>query len=121
MAATFPTHRGSWFESGARYLGVVFRIEGKTHYGWMRLVNSSQRGATLIGYAYEDIPGKSIRAGQMKDLNDPDEPESTAPDAPAPTTLLLLPAGSTTGAASLGELALGAPGLGLWRKESSAK
>ena len=121
MAANFPTHRGFWFENGARYLGVVFQIEGKTHYGWMRLVNSSQRGATLIGYAYEDIPDKSIRAGQMKDLDDPDEPESDAPDTAAPTTLLPLPAGGTTGAASLGELALGAPGLGLWRADSSAK
>jgi hypothetical protein len=112
MAATFPTHRGSWFVSGARYLGVVFQIEGKTHYGWMRLVNSSQRGATLIGYAYEDIPGKSIRAGQMKDLDDSqDEPESAAPDAAAPTFLLPVPTGGTAGSASLGELALGAAGL----------
>jgi hypothetical protein len=34
MAATFPTQRGSWFASAARYLGVAFEINGKTHYGW---------------------------------------------------------------------------------------
>lgn len=121
MAATFPTHRGSWFVSGARYLGVVFQIEGKTHYGWMRLVNSSQRGATLIGYAYEDIPGKSIRAGQMKDLDDPEEPESAVPDGSAPTLPQPLPAVSSSAQGSLGELALGAAGLGLWREASTTK
>ena len=121
MAATFPTHRGFWFERGARYLGVVFQIEGKTHYGWMRLVNSSQRGATLIGYAYENIPGKSIRAGQMKDLDDPEEPESGVPDGSGPTLPQPLPAVCSSAQGSLGELALGAAGLGLWREASTTK
>jgi hypothetical protein len=122
MAATFPTHRGSWFVSGARYLGVAFEINGKTHYGWMRLVNSSQRGATLTGYAYETIPGKPIKAGQTKGLDDPpEESENAAPHASAPTFSLPLPAVGSLPKGSLGELALGAAGLGLWRADPITK
>ncbi len=60
---------GNWVNVSNRYLGLSFQINGKTHYGWARL--SVQTGyvfihATLTGYAYEDIAGKSINAGQTR-------------------------------------------------------
>jgi hypothetical protein len=61
---------GYWNYAQARYLGVEFRINGKTHFGWARFKNSSAWGATLTGYAYETTPGKSIKAGQTKEAAD---------------------------------------------------
>jgi hypothetical protein len=55
---------GYWNYAQARYLGVVFLIKGKPHYGWMRIKNSSDTGGTVTGYAYETIPGKAIKAGR---------------------------------------------------------
>jgi hypothetical protein len=54
-----------------RYLGLTFRLKGKTHYGWARLNilpphHPPQIGALLTGYAYETIPGKPIIAGRTE-------------------------------------------------------
>ena len=49
-----------------RYLGVKFQINGKTHYGWARLiakVSGLKISATLTGYAYETVANKTIVAG----------------------------------------------------------
>jgi hypothetical protein len=95
---------GSWFNV-TRYLGLKFAIKGKTHFGWARLAVSVQHftfTATLTGYAYETIPGKAIIAGATKG---PDEAEPTALNTP------------TREPATLGMLALGAPGLSIWRRE----
>jgi hypothetical protein len=105
---------GPWANGGKgvkdRYLGVKFKIGGKFHYGWTRItVTTGPRGFTgmiLTGYAYETIAGKSIIAGATKG---PEDAESSAtPSTPSsePTTL--------------GVLALGAPGLSIWRRESVA-
>jgi hypothetical protein len=105
---------GQWKGATNRYLGVRFRDKaGRTHYGWARL---SVRGnpyskifATLTGYAYETIPNKPIIAGQTKASND-----STSLEQPSPATLTV----PTPKTASLGLLALGAPGLSIWRRET---
>lgn len=63
-----------WADGGKgvknRYLGFKFVIDGKYHYGWARLnvFPARQQGwrATLTGYAYETIPGKSIITGDTK-------------------------------------------------------
>ena len=60
---------GNWRNVTDRYLGLKFRIHGKTHYAWARLnVSSSKAGvnATLTGYAYETISNKGIIAGKTK-------------------------------------------------------
>lgn len=79
---------GSWVNVENRYMGLKFKVKGKTHYGWARLnVQESlpfNIGATLTGYAYETIPNKDIIAGKTK-----------GPDA------------ITVQAGSLGELAVG--------------
>jgi hypothetical protein len=90
---------GSWLNVKSRYLGLRFKIAGKTHYGWARLnvqITPSSITATLTGYAYETIPNKSIRAGQTKGRSGA---ATLAPESP-----------------TLGLLAMGSRGLSLWRR-----
>jgi hypothetical protein len=103
---------GDWFNVKNRYLGLMFPILGRTHYGWARLsVEVSRKPFTaraiLTGYAYETIPNKSIMAGQTHETDDGDQL------APAPTTTPEPPP------ATLGLLAMGSPGLSIWRREES--
>ena len=83
------------------FLALKFVINGNTHFGWAR-VTLGGTVPTLTGYAYEDVPNASIKAGVIKgpDENaDASEPSST----PAPQP------------ANLGALAKGASGLPIWR------
>lgn len=79
-----------------RYLGLSFKINGKTHYGWARLnvklMPYHGFTATLTGYAYETIPNKPIIAGK-----------TTGPDI------------VTVQPATLGQLAAGAAAIPAWR------
>jgi hypothetical protein len=101
---------GPWVNVTNRYLGLKFTIKGKTHYGWARLTVKTKDGdlninAILTGYAYETIPNHSLRAGEIADgANDP---------TPNPASDISEPA-------TLGLLALGWPGLSIWRREESA-
>ena len=114
FASTQTRWSGAWVSGGKgvknRYLGLKFKIHGKFHFGWARLTVTTTGkhdfGATLTGYAYETIPGKSIIAGETKG---PDE------DQPAPLSF----ESPTPGAATLGALALGSPGLSIWRREEA--
>jgi hypothetical protein len=50
-----------------RRLGVKFEINGKTHFGWARMiakVSGVKITATLTGYAYETVPNTTIIAGK---------------------------------------------------------
>jgi hypothetical protein len=106
---------GHWWHTQARYLGVEFQISGKTHFGWARFRDSSDKGATLTGYAYETIPGKSIIAGRTKGRADEYGEEDFGPGAS-----LSSPIPDKPQPASLGMLALGAHGVPLWRRKESA-
>jgi hypothetical protein len=100
---------GKWSNVKNRYLGLRFKIRGRAHYGWARLtvkVQGNSITAILTGYAYETIPGKGIIAGQTKG---PDDISVEEPDA-----ALTMP---TPKPATLGALAMGAPGLSIWRRE----
>jgi hypothetical protein len=97
---------GSHWCNLKRYLGLSFKIHGKTHYGWARISMGSARGrikALLLGYAYETIAGKAIIAGA-----------TSGPDDAEPAASLNTP---TPEPASLGALALGSPGLSIWRRK----
>jgi hypothetical protein len=106
---------GKWTNAGTLYLGLQFNIQGQKHYGWARLNVTIPNGsgnlqyppikAQLTGYAYETIAGKSIKAGQTKGPDDAGVEESRNRSAPQP--------------ASLGALALGMPGLSIWRRDES--
>jgi len=102
---------GNWINVTNRYLGLKFLIKGKVHYGWARLnvtVVQSKLTVILTGYAYETITGRSIIAGRTKgpaeDRNDLGPASLTAP---------------TWKPATLGALALGAPGLTICRREEA--
>jgi hypothetical protein len=89
---------GPWAYATDRYLGLKFKIKGKTHYGWARLSlaegnEGSGFTATLTGYAYETIPNKAIITGKTK-----------GPDV------------ITVQAATLGHLAAGASAIPAWRR-----
>jgi hypothetical protein len=99
---------GPWVNVTNRYLGLKFMIKGKTHYGWARL--SVKAGfvfvnATLTGYAYETIAGKAIIAGATSGPDDPEPAASLNAPTPEPATL--------------GALAMGAPGLSIWRRKKT--
>ena len=110
---------GNWARVTNRYLGLKFKINGKTHYGWARLsvqISSDYRQitATLTGYAYETIAGKSIKAGQTKGPAD----DSTNQDF-GPGASITNPIPDTPQPASLGMLALGAQGVPMWRRKET--
>jgi hypothetical protein len=105
---------GDWIGVTGRYLGLMFQIKGRTHYGWARLnvkVRKTVITATLLGYTYETIPGKSIKAGQTNEAAVELTDEDFGPDAS-----LTNPIPDKPQVASLGALARGAPGLAIWRR-----
>jgi len=94
-----PLWYGPWLNKGKgvrnRFLGIKFKISGRFHFGWARITvttTSNSFTATLTGYAYETIPGKSIIAGKTK----------------GPDVITVQPA-------SLGHLAAGASAIPAWR------
>jgi hypothetical protein len=99
-----------------RYLGLKFKIKGKIHFGWARLsvVGRQRITATLTGYTYETIPGKAIKAGQTKGTADDPTNSDLGPDASLNSFI-----SDTQQPATLGALAMGAPGLSIWRREES--
>jgi hypothetical protein len=101
---------GSWLNTKSRYLGLKFDIMGKTHYAWARFNVTVQKTtivAVLTGYAYETVPGKAIIAGATKESDDSEPTASFNTRIPEPATL--------------GMLALGSPGLSVWRRKEQAE
>lgn len=104
VAATFGTVISGPFPNvGVRYLGLRFTIDGEYHFGWaainVKAVAKDHRAGikvTLLGFAYETVAGQSILAGQVQ--------ANSAARAHRHGTL--------------GMLALGSPGLQLWRREN---
>jgi len=109
---------GPWSNVHNRYLGLRFMIAGEVHYGWARLNETCRWGyntAVLTGYAYETVPDQGLEAGQRKEKKEEQGEESlNAPATLAPTN------GQDTAPATLGTLAKGAPGLGMWRQEDQS-
>jgi hypothetical protein len=111
----FSSFFGPWANVQDRYLGLEFLIKGRTHYGWARLTvvyvpYHPPIKATLTGYAYETIPGKSIITGRTKGPDDRSSAEQPRPVAHA---------ACPPEPATLGALAMGAPGLSIWRRKES--
>jgi hypothetical protein len=104
--------RGYWQDSKDRYLGVHFPINGKTHYGWIRVTVTADPqakgpflSAKITAYAYETVPNKPILAGTAG--------IATAAEVQVPEDI------QKPGRPLLGILALGADGLPLWRREET--
>ncbi len=95
-----------------RFLGVKFKINGQTHYGWIRITvkpnpTNTQwpaMSATITEYGYETVANKSLDAGLASGAVSADNHAQT-PTVPAHP--------------SLGMLALGAESLPAWRQKAS--
>jgi len=112
---------GKWKNVTKGFLGVKFKIDGKTHYGWARMnvrVSGYQIFSTLTGYAYETVPGRPIRAGRTEGRVDDlaANPESNNPDASAAAATVAPTMPEAAQPASLGRLALGAQGVPIRRR-----
>jgi hypothetical protein len=86
IAQFFLCEFGAYHASG--YLGLEFQIKGQTHYGWAQVSIAAQFGTThgtmhttLLGFAYETIPGQAIKTGQTS--GSADDPTFT-PDSANP-------------------------------------
>jgi len=103
---------GSWLNvTKQSYLGLKFMIKGKIHYGWARMGHirhDKSPRVKLTGFAYETIPNKRIHAGEIDDSED---------KSIGPTSASLTTPTQATDPATLGALAMGAPGLSIWRRE----
>ena len=104
---TGQTAYGHWGGNNPdRFVGVRFQIKNQTHYGWVRVnVQHSVEfkacrtiTATITAYAYETVPDRAITIGSSH----ASASENIQPGMPSQ---------------SLGALALGAPGLEIWRRE----
>lgn len=91
-----------------RFLGVRFTINGKIHYGWVRvtvtITTQNILSATITEYGYETIANKRLLAGV---------PSNQAEVSPANAGV------SASKGPSLGILAAGAEGLPIWRREDT--
>jgi hypothetical protein len=104
---------GPFANTTQRYLGLKFKVNGKVHYGWARFSSITAAAcnggpavsATLTGYAFETIAGKSIIAGKTEGPDNDIEVPNASLTAPTPEP------------ATLGILALGSSGLSIWRRE----
>ena len=57
---------GNWCSVTDRYIGLRFDIGGNIHYGWVRLdVNNAGSVWSVKDYAYENVMGMDIDAGEM--------------------------------------------------------
>ncbi len=97
---------GPWLKVKQAYLGLKFVIKGKTHFGWAHIRQAGETAPTIVGYAYETIANKPIVTGTTKGPDDAHVEESKA-TVTAPSRV----------PATLGLLAMGAPGLSIWRRE----
>jgi hypothetical protein len=103
------TAYGPWTgKTGTAYPGLN-SIKGQTHFGWARVKTSSifPYSVYLTGYAYETIADKPITAGRTKGPEDIVEEPDAVLGVPTPKP------------ATLGLLAIGSPGLSIWRREES--
>ena len=106
--ANFATGQSAcrWGSKAPRdsFMGVKFLdTSGNLHYGWVRVAVGST--VTITGYAYETTPNMGINTGVT---------HGPVGDARGSAPVDVFPAGSVP--ASLGMLALGAPGVVAWRR-----
>ena len=77
---TLPPLIYGYWGSNRDYLGLRFKIDGQTHYGWIQMHLPATEGAGFVeGFAYETVPNMPIIAG-----------------IPEPSAPLLIVMGATT-------------------------
>jgi hypothetical protein len=98
--------RGPFADTTTAFLGLKFYIKEEIHFGWARF-KFSNHALVLTGYAYETVPKKPIVTGRKTRTDDEVSGESNPMSFSLPSA----------SAARLGLLAMGAPGLSIWRRE----
>ena len=91
--------RGPFADITTAFLGLKFYIKGEIHFGWARFKFSNPE-LVLTGYAYETVPKKPIITGKKRETDDNVVGKTDPASLSAPAV----------SAASLGLLAMGAPG-----------
>ncbi len=59
----FITYSGVWHDVSDKYIGFEMSVGSDPFYGWIQLDTDASNNVILLDYAYEDVPGTSIRAG----------------------------------------------------------
>jgi hypothetical protein len=109
--------KGPFAATTTAFLGLKFHIKEEIHFGWARL-KFSKNGLVLTGYAYETVPKMPIITGKTKGSNHytANSNSLSHPDGPGSASLTsLIP--DKRRPATLGALAMGAPGLSIWRRD----
>jgi hypothetical protein len=100
----YPNY-GPWGRDGTEavrsFLGLRFLMTDGLHYGWASLDVMGDNSVTLTGYAYETVPGKSLKAGQTHSTSSISDSKHVGKMHPS----------------TLGALAAGSRGLEVWRRE----
>ncbi len=61
------SYTGLWIGKSDKYLGIRFKLNGKLHYGWIRLSHDKLKDeVTISDYAYSKSPEQSIAAGRIE-------------------------------------------------------
>jgi hypothetical protein len=92
---------GPFKDVSNKYLGVKFKVNGKFHFGWIRVSITTHPGSvsgTITGYAFNSIANVPIFAGQLH------------PAGSGQAAIQNVPAGS------LGMLAAGAQAIPYWKR-----
>jgi hypothetical protein len=56
---------GLWINKTDKYLGILLKINNKSHYGWIKLSHDSVKDEIIAsGFAYSKLPDVDILAGQ---------------------------------------------------------
>jgi len=100
---------GPWQNVTDRFVGLSFKINGETHFGWARMSVNPNFVVTLTGYAYESTPNMPLVTGitHGAELN----------QGPQLNLKKSLDEQASLRAPTLGLLATGADGLTVWRRE----
>lgn len=117
---TMSRSYGSWVHVRNGYVGLNFTIDGQLHYGWARIGvrwNGFRLFVLIKGYAYETQPDTPITAGDTGGIADEALNEEAQPQF-VPAAGVVQRSGKAL-PASLGALAVGAPGLAIWRRRYS--
>jgi hypothetical protein len=60
-----PSWDGTWSNIPDGIVGIRFFIGQNLHYGWIKIGNDQYSNRmSVLEYAYQSVPGKSIRSGQ---------------------------------------------------------
>jgi hypothetical protein len=58
--------RGAWPGSSDKYFAVRFKVNTQTYYGWIKAsMPEDESSVTIKGFAYENVAGQPIKAGDI--------------------------------------------------------